>query len=252
MEAAMQRTAAEGETVTSAKRSGGALTGATPVGGAAAGGAARATVARVAEFERQVGNLVRLGYPGLSGLDETAFRQLLAPLKEAAAAITPEPPSGDAYHVGFVLVVNRGLVDPEKSVALLTLPGKTKPGVVDRNYKPGDIARFVPTVDTADVYLVTNVERGEEFRNVRPEDATKAIISRNRTPLTIEEGIAFATQFPDALAKNNCFMLAGSRCGDRRVPALWISENAPKLGWCWDGNPHTWLGTASTESRVTA
>ena len=26
---------------------------------------------------------------------------------------------------------------------------------------------------------------------------------------------------------------------------MWISERAPKLGWCWDGNPHTWLGTAS-------
>ena len=45
-------------------------------------------------------------------------------------------------------------------------------------------------------------------------------------------------------------MLAGSRCGDRRVPALWISEGAPKLGWCWAGNPHTWLGTASAGSRT--
>ena len=35
-----------------------------------------------------------------------------------------------------------------------------------------------------------------------------------------------------------------------RVPALWISERAPKLGWCWDGNPHTWLGLASAGRRV--
>jgi len=49
--------------------------------------------------------------------------------------------------------------------------------------------------------------------------------------------------------KNHCFMLMGSRRGDLRVPALWISEKAPKLGWCYDGNPHTWLGIASAESR---
>jgi len=55
---------------------------------------------------------------------------------------------------------------------------------------------------------------------------------------------------PSLLEKNKCFMLSGSRRHDRRVPALWISERAPKLGWCWDGNPHTWLGVASAGGRV--
>jgi hypothetical protein len=36
------------------------------------------------------------------------------------------------------------------------------------------------------------------------------------------------------------------------VPALWIADRAPKLGWCWDGNPHTWLGTASAAHRLAA
>jgi hypothetical protein len=56
-------------------------------------------------------------------------------------------------------------------------------------------------------------------------------------------------------------MLLGSRCGDRRVPALWISggsardggtarRGAAKLGWCWAGNHHTWLGHASAAQRV--
>jgi hypothetical protein len=22
------------------------------------------------------------------------------------------------------------------------------------------------------------------------------------------------------------------------------------LGWCWDGNPHTWLGSASCKTRI--
>jgi len=45
------------------------------------------------------------------------------------------------------------------------------------------------------------------------------ITARGRRPLTVDEGIAFVTHFPVALEKNKCFSLAGSRCGDRRVPA---------------------------------
>jgi Family of unknown function (DUF5701) len=61
---------------------------------------------------------------------------------------------------------------------------------------------------------------------------------------------AFAEPAVTAVAKNGGFSLAGSRCGDRRVTALWISQNRPKLGWCWAGNPHTWLGTASCADRT--
>ncbi|GAA1826262.1 DUF5701 family protein [Luedemannella flava] len=207
------------------------------------------------EFQRQVVNLVGLGYPALAGMGATEFRDLVEPLRVTARSVDAQRAGGSAYHVGFVIVVARELVAPEVSVPLLTLPGKKKGGVVDRNYKQGELARFVPLEDlpiTSAAYLIVDVERGEEFCDVKPVDATATIKARGRTPLTIEEGIALATHFPDALEKNKCFMLAGSRCGDKRVPALWISENAPKLGWCWNGNPHTWLGTASCGSRVTA
>jgi hypothetical protein len=78
------------------------------------------------------------------------------------------------------------------------------------------------------------------------------ILGRGRTPLTIDEGIAVVAHAPYLLEKNKCFMLSGSRRSDRRVPAMWISEGAPKLGWCWDGNPHSWLGVASAGGRVAA
>jgi hypothetical protein len=82
------------------------------------------------------------------------------------------------------------------------------------------------------------------------DEALATIERGGRSPLTIDEGIALVTQFPEAVAKNAGFSLAGSRCGDRRVCALWISESRPKLGWCWAGNPHTWLGTASCSGRA--
>lgn len=161
----------------------------------------------------------------------------------------------------YVVVVTRDVVPPEATVPLLRLSGPQgpgdRPGRVDRNHAEGGLADYHPiavSTPPAPAYLLVGVERGEEFCNVRPEEATVIVLGRGRSPLTIDEGIALVTQWPQVLEKNKCFMLAGSRRseipGDRRVPALWISERAPKLGWCWDGNPHTWLGMASARSRV--
>ena len=130
----------------------------------------------------------------------------------------------------------------------------TRPGILDRNHGEQGLSPYnpVPEVTLPDpaAYLLLDVDRGEEFLGVRPQEALPVILARGRTPLTIEEGIAVVTHAPHLLGKNRCFMLSGSRRGDRRVPAMWISAGAPKLGWCWDGNPHDWLGVASTSGRV--
>jgi hypothetical protein len=198
------------------------------------------------ELTRQTDRLVDLGYPALAGLSEPAFRDLVAPLEEYAdAAATP-----------FVLVVTRDLVRPEDTVPLLRLVGSDRPGQVDRNHLDGELATYSPldelALPSAPAYILMGVERGEEFCGVKPEEALPVIRGRGRTPLTIDEGIAVVTHLPHLLEKNKCFMLSGSRRHDQRVPALWISEKAPKLGWCWDGNPHTWLGVASARGRVGA
>lgn len=194
-----------------------------------------------AEFDRQVRNLSEvLARPDLA--------ELAAPLKPIALSQT----------VPFLVVIPRSLLPLEEALPKLTLAGKTKPGVIDRNYKgPEDVASFVTIpallsdgASEAHPYLVLDVDRGEEFCDVVPLEAMATIGQRGRTPLSIEEGVALVTHFPEQLAKNKCFELAGSRNGDKRVPALWISQGAPKLGWCWQGNPHTWLGMASAAGRA--
>jgi hypothetical protein len=206
-------------------------------------------------FTAQVDRLVSLGYPGLAGLSEPDFRARLAPLEERVPAVgSAEPVDAAGGRVPWVLVVSRDLIPPEPRVPLLRLAGGRRPGVVDRNHGDGDLATYHPLpelgVPAASAYLLLDVERGEEFCGVRPEDALPVIRGRCREPLTIDEGIAVVTQAPELLVKNQCFMLSGSRRHDRRVPAVWISERAPKLGWCWDGNPHTWLGVASAGGRT--
>ncbi|MCU7823250.1 DUF5701 family protein [Kitasatospora sp. DSM 101779] len=205
------------------------------------------------EFDRQVRRLTALGYPTLAGLPEDGFTALLEPLRGAAGRSRPDPgarPEGG--RVPFVLVVTREVVPIEEVVPLTTLAGRKRPGIVDRHYPEGDLARFTPTVPLPNgrAYLLLDVDRGEEFCGAVPRDAMAVVADRGRTPLTIEEGLALVVQYPELLATNKCFSLGASRCGDRRVPALWISKGAPKLGWCWEGNPHSWLGMASAGGRA--
>jgi hypothetical protein len=208
------------------------------------------------ELDRQLETLLQLGYPALAGLTPDDLAALVEPLRPLAAGLAAVDGPDDAAgaRLPFVLVVSERLLPADPMVPLLRLADGDRPGILDRNHGEAGLAPYRPLPDLAipdaPLYLLTGVERGDEFRGVRPQDALTVIRDRGRSPLTVHEGIALVTHFPEVLVKNHCFMLSGSRRGDRRVPALWISERAPKLGWCWDGNPHTWLGSASAAGRL--
>jgi len=103
--------------------------------------------------------------------------------------------------------------------------------------------------------------------NWSPDEALPAISEAGRTPLTLTEGLHWVLQRPEVLARGRCFMTIASRrrkpdgALDARTPAVWISNgtgrdgparrDAPKVGWCWAGNRHTWLGFASASGRFT-
>lgn len=141
-----------------------------------------------------------------------------------------------------------------------------KPGFVVTDM--ADIDQFTPSgveVPDAPMYLVHGIDRGDELANWSPEEALPELTGRGRTPLLLTEGIHWVLQQPAALERNRCFMTIGSRLRkangtyDARTPAVWISNgtgrdgrerrNAPKVGWCWWRNRHTWLGFASTTRR---
>lgn len=192
----------------------------------------------LADLRRQTDRLVERGLPALSGLTEEAFRALVAPLE----AVLPDE--------DVVLVVRPAGVPAERLVGLVVLEGKSGFTTMEAD----DLARFTPTthVEVPDVpaYLLVDVDTGSQTLAVRPDDALPGILASGRTPLTLEEGLAVAIQHPEWLRERNCFELLGSRAGDKRVTGLWVSKGAPRLGWCWGGNPHTWLGMASAAARV--
>ncbi len=209
------------------------------------------------EFARQLAVLTAAGLPGLAGMSDDGFAALIDPLRHVVRShAAAEAGGAGSDRAAWLIVVSPSLIGARDLVPLLRLPAGRHPGIVDRNHGADDLEAYRPVpelhVPDASAYVLFDVDRGDEFRGVRPRDAVPVILSRGRTPLTIHEGLAFALLQPTSIERNRCYMLAGSRRGDKRVPALWISANAPKLGWCWEGNLHTWLGIASAGTRLAA
>jgi hypothetical protein len=180
---------------------------------------------------------------------EAAFRRHLAPLAERLPALTP---ASDPAHIPFVVVITRDLVPPQAALPLVERRGK--PGFTEMD--PDDLARF-HAIDGIEpphgsAYLIADIETGRSTLNVTPDRALETFARQGRTPLTIDEGVALITQVPQLVEDRHCFSMLASRSGDRRVPALWISRGHPRLGWCWAGTPHDWLGAASCAERLGA
>jgi hypothetical protein len=201
------------------------------------------------EFDRQVGSLLRSAYPKLAGMGADEFVQHIAPLKKRLPDLAG---SGNDASIPFVITIRNEAVATEKALPLVELGGQR--GLVDMH--PTESNDFTPIegIELPDslAYLVADIDTGASTLNVTPDEAIAMIVRENRSPLTIDEGVALITHYPEILKTKNCFSLLGSRRGDRRVPALWISSGSPRLGWCWAGNPHTWLGSASCANRLGA
>ncbi|WP_277453635.1 DUF5701 family protein [Janibacter sp. DB-40] len=196
-----------------------------------------------------VARLIEVGVPALAGLSESEFTDLVPPAPEGTG----------------VLVVSPSLV-PAADLAPL-LRHADKPGFVVEDMT--DLADFVPIdgeeIPEAPLHWIADVERGDEMANWSPAEALPAIRERGRVPLTVSEGISWLLQEPERLERGRCFMTIASRKPkargglDSRTPALWVSngtgrdgrqrKDAPKVGWCWANNRHTWLGFASAGAR---
>lgn len=208
----------------------------------------------------QLDRWMELGVPAAVGIAEPRLRELAAPV------LAHDLPDGEA-----VLVLGPRIAPAAALAPLLDLGGRAGFVVPDMT----DLAEFADIdglgVPDAEVYAVVGVERGDDLAGWTPDAALPEILARGRTPLTVHEGISWLLQHPGMLERNHCFMVIGSRkrtaagkgrpVVDKRVPALWISggaerdggrerRGAPKLGWCWAGNRHTWLGFASAAARI--
>lgn len=204
------------------------------------------------EFDRQVNNLLHKQYPQVAGMSPDAFLKHIEPLRNKLENVQVPQKDLEKGSLPFVIVVTNELIDSEKTMSLVEREGEKGVTIL----RPHTTKNFTSidgvALPNSSVYLLVDIDRGKETINVPPNEAMKRMIKENRSPLTIDEGIAIVTHYPEFLIKNNCFSLLASRTGtDKRVPAIWINgKKEPNLGWCWDGNPHTWLGSASCAKRI--
>ena len=198
----------------------------------------------------QAERLIELGAHKIGGFTPAQLREIV----------------GRAHIDRGLLVMHPGRASASKIASVTERDGKRGFVVTDMR----DADNFAPIEPVAlpagPVYVTVNLDRGDHMANWSPDEALPAILAGGRTPLTLGEGIHWLLQQPEVLERNHCFMTIGSRLRksdgslDARAPALWISNgtgrdgpqnrNAPKVGWCWAGNRHTWLGFASAANRV--
>lgn len=201
----------------------------------------------------QAGRLIHLGVHDAAGINAA---DLLSGVARAHSS------SG----TGALLVIHPDLVPPSALAGLLQHGGRHGFVVPDMT----DVDQFAPidgvAPPTEPFYLLHDLDRGDAMANWTPDEALPAITQSGRTPLTLVEGLHWLIQRPDVLERNHCFMTIGSRLRkptgelDARTPGIWLSNgtgrdgtehrNAPKVGWCWAGNRHTWLGFASAAERT--
>jgi hypothetical protein len=211
-----------------------------------------AALATLPNLPDQAQRLIELGVHRIAGLSADQVR------------------AATRHQVGApaLLVVHHNVAPASALTPLLTRSGK--PGFVVSDMSDVDDFAPIASIDVPDasLYLLQDLDRGDAMSNWSPDEALPAIVGAGRTPLTLTEAVHWLLQRPDVLERGRCFMTIGSRLRkpsgalDARTPAVWISNgtgrdgkanrDAPKVGWCWAGNRHTWLGFGSAGGRLTA
>lgn len=199
-----------------------------------------------AELDRQL-ETIQQRYGDLAGVDRERLTSGVEKLRGLLPDVAAAAPADE--HLPFVVVVRSTLVPTVAAVERVEVRGRA--GWTDM---AGELDEYRPIkgveVPEVDAYLIVDVSTGTETLNVTPADALPRISEAGRTPLTIDEGVALVTQQPDVLTARNAFQALASRADNKRIPSFWISKGSPRLGWCWEGNPHSWLGAAHAAQRL--
>jgi hypothetical protein len=200
------------------------------------------------EFERQVATITKKEYSEASGMKPDEYRKIFEPLKEHIREIAQREKEMKEGHIPFVIVIKSDVIAPEKEMPLIELEGKKGYTTMDsdtiKGFKP-----FEVKIPNGKAYMAVDIETGKTTLGKTPDEAIKKIKSEDRSPLTLEEGVALITHHPELL-KDNYIWVPGSRHGDDKVASLWLSEGKPRLGWVWASDSYAGWGSASCGSRV--
>ena len=201
------------------------------------------------EFERQVETITGKEYAEAAGMKPAEYKKMFEPLKERIREIAQREKEMKEGHIPFVIVIKNDVIGGEKAMPLVEL--EDKKGYT--NMSADEIKNFKPIegvkIPNGKAYLAVDIETGKTSLGKTPDEAIKNIKSEDRSPLTLEEGVALITHHPEIL-KDHYVWMPGSRHGDGRVASLWLSEGKPLLNWYWAYDSSAGWGSASCGSRV--
>ncbi|PCF97362.1 DUF5701 family protein [Vreelandella nigrificans] len=207
----------------------------------------------VAEFDRQVDVLFQRIRNNVFKYDLSKFQQQTAELRPRICDLDT---AQDVREGNIPVVIVFRIQVASYDNLLCQLHHKGREGYIEMTPKTPESFVDIDSlaVSEADIYALWDVDTGGSMLNISPSDSVDMLESKGRTPLTMYEGVQCVLAIPEILTDKqrfNAIQMPGSRIGgDQRVPSIWISKGAPRLGWCWFGNIHTWLATASCKSRV--
>lgn len=199
---------------------------------------------------QQAEQVIELGAHEVAGLSPRALRS-------AADISSPD---------GALLVIHPSCVPASRLTPLLDRGGKHGFVVVDMP----DVDDFTPieqvTLPASSLYLVHDIDRGDHMANWSPNEALPAVTaSETHTPhpwgghplaasaatSPRTEPLLHGDRLPASQARRRPGRKDAGAVDQQTGPAEMGREtaNAPKVGWCWAGNRHTWLGFASAADR---
>ncbi|MCG2690815.1 DUF5701 family protein [Candidatus Parcubacteria bacterium] len=201
------------------------------------------------EFERQVETLTGKEYAEAAVMKPDEYKKMFEPLKERIREIAQREKEMKEGHIPFVIIIKNEVIGGEKAMPLIELEGKkgytTMSADEIKNFKPIKSVK----IPNGKAYLAVDIETGKTTLGKTPDEAIKKIKKEDRSPLTLEEGVALITHHPEIL-KDHYMNLCGSRHGDGGVADLWLDEGEPELEWDWANSSNAKWGSASCDSRI--
>lgn len=209
----------------------------------------------LAEYDRQAEFMCQKISIGLLNYELGKFRRQAEELRSRVSNLATSV-EARVGNIPLVIILNQENLQYQKLMGQLSHKGHD--GYVEMTPKNPEDFRNISSlaIPDADFYVLWDVDTGTSILNFSPSDSMEVLKSAEREPLTMNEGLFCALAVPELLTDKlrfNCIQMPGSRIeDDQRVPSIWLSKGAPRLGWCWFGNIHTWLATVSCKSRLFA
>lgn len=185
-------------------------------------------------FRKQVVRLCQREYPAAAGMDAEDFFALTQKLWAAIQARQLGNGHAPEGRIPFVMVVSSRLISLAEQMAWAHFYGARGAAMLDFDLLEGDRASDC-------LQAIFQVDDGRMTSGWQESACQRYFAAHRRRGLTVPEGIALVTHFPEIL-RDSGLILADAYCGREGVVTLALEDGIPTLDchylcqgerWCW-------------------